>query len=278
MERLQDDGSHKWVACPSLPGPRRGLAAVAYQGRIFVVGGWNGREYLDSSHVYDTATDKWVEGRRMLCPRCFAGAAIVQRKLHVVGGYFGATNLASGEAMDLETGEWEALPSMAVPRRGLGVGGVGCRLVVAIGGWNGKENVKSVEAFDVVARAWFHLAPLQVPRCSLACAVVGNRLFAIGGWDGASYLASVESIDLAHPDPSWRKEPDMRTARSYSSATRTTLESGQDGGIVVMGGWDGLSSDRLDTVEFLDVRGAARSWTQLTPMRSARYGGGLVLA
>ena len=158
--------------------PRRGLAAAAHDGRIYVLGGWDGRKYLDSMAVFDAVAGTWAAGPAMLCPRCFAAATFVGRHLYVVGGYYGATNLRSAERFDPATNEWLTLPNMASARRGLGAAAYKSQLLVAVGGWDGKMNLSSVECLDVTnPLAWSALAPLSVPRCSLSCASSGDVIY-----------------------------------------------------------------------------------------------------
>ena len=40
---------------------RRGAAAAALNGQIWVVGGWDGQAYLKAVEVYDMATARWSQ-------------------------------------------------------------------------------------------------------------------------------------------------------------------------------------------------------------------------
>ena len=290
MEFL-DSAVGEWRLAPSLPCARRGLAAAASEGRIFVLGGWDGKKYLDSMAVFDSFTGRWAAGPSMLCARCFAAATFVGPHLYVVGGYHGATNLKSAERFDPRSNVWETLPNMAAARRGLGVASHKARLLLAIGGWDGKMNLASVECLDVqrASATWVSLAPLRVPRCSLACASAGDVIFVCGGWDGNDYLASVEALAPDEPNANWQMLTRMKTPRSYGAVcvSSSSIEGGRSSELVVMGGWDGVGTRRLASVESLSVesllQGRARDrsafvgeWRESPTMLSARYGGALV--
>ena len=68
---------------------RRGAAAVALNGQIWVLGGWDGQAYLKAVEVYDTSTGRWSQVKSMLEPRCYAAAAVMDGKIYVAGGYYG---------------------------------------------------------------------------------------------------------------------------------------------------------------------------------------------
>ena len=66
----------------------------------------------------------------------------------------------------------------------------------------------------------------------------------------------------------WKEAPSMLTARSYGAVVAV------GGRLVACGGWDGVSSRRLDTVEELvpGKEGAGKGWVQKVPMTTPRYG------
>eukprot|EP01065_Artemidia_motanka_P048479 TRINITY_DN7814_c0_g4_i1.p1 TRINITY_DN7814_c0_g4~~TRINITY_DN7814_c0_g4_i1.p1 ORF type:complete len:472 (+),score=104.43 TRINITY_DN7814_c0_g4_i1:78-1493(+) len=55
-----DPKSNTWTEVSSMRCGRSGEAAVAVDGRIFVVGGWDGQEHFNLVEVYSPVTDRWV--------------------------------------------------------------------------------------------------------------------------------------------------------------------------------------------------------------------------
>jgi N-acetylneuraminic acid mutarotase len=226
---------------------RRGAAAAAINGQIWVVGGWDGQAYLKAVEVFDMATGRWSQVKSMLEPRCYAAMAVMDGKVYVAGGYYGQVNLDSVEMYDSVTDEWKALPRMACPRRGLGLAALNGHLY-AVGGWDGKHNLASVESFSSMTGTWRRVPELATARSSVAVAVNGGSLYAIGGWDGKNFLSSVECYapiygTVRNPVGEWRTLAPMNVPRSYASAVAVGSR------VLVLGGWDGTDGRRLDSVE-----------------------------
>jgi len=244
---------NSWQVKGNMSCSRRGAAAAAINGQIWVVGGWDGQAYLKAVEVYDMATGRWSQVKSMLEPRCYAAAAVMDGKIYVAGGYYGQVNLDSVEVYDCVTDEWKALPRMACPRRGLGLAALNGHLY-AVGGWDGKHNLASVESFSSMTGTWRRVPELATARSSVAVAVNGGSLFAIGGWDGKNFLRSVECYapiygTVRNPVGEWRTLAPMNVPRSYASAVSVGSR------VLVLGGWDGTDGRRLDSVEVIHGEG-----------------------
>ena len=59
----------------------------AYDGKVYVFGGWDGRGYVNTTFIYDPKTDRWTTGAPLPVGRGFAGAATLNDAIYVVGGY-----------------------------------------------------------------------------------------------------------------------------------------------------------------------------------------------
>ena len=56
---------------------RRGAAAAALNGQIWVVGGWDGQAYLKAVEVYDMATGRWSQVKSILQRRCYVARPLL---------------------------------------------------------------------------------------------------------------------------------------------------------------------------------------------------------
>ena len=54
---------------------------------VMVAGGWDGREDLSSTKIYDTAEEKWKTAGNMKNGRCNACAVMFGQEIWVMGGY-----------------------------------------------------------------------------------------------------------------------------------------------------------------------------------------------
>lgn len=84
---------------------RSGHVCVAYAGKIWVVGGYDGSyNPLKSMEVFDPATWKWSFGASLHKARAGGGGMLVNDQLHVLGGKPDAK--ASTEMYDFVSQTW----------------------------------------------------------------------------------------------------------------------------------------------------------------------------
>ncbi|CAG9463848.1 unnamed protein product [Pedinophyceae sp. YPF-701] len=124
------------------PPHRRGHAMAAGNGRVFLHGGFNGREHLSDMHVLDTESWQWsrVDPRGPSPPpRRQHALVLVGRHVLLYGGYDGQSYLNDVWAFDTRHGMWrpldvEAPPSECPqPRAAHAAALVGRRILVAGG-------------------------------------------------------------------------------------------------------------------------------------------------
>jgi hypothetical protein len=84
----------------------------------------------------------------------------------------------------------------------------------------------------------------------------------VGGWDGVRALASCEV--LTPETSSWDKLPPMAQPRQGAAAVVAASR------LYVLGGWDGVSSQRLATVEVL--KADCTEWSSAPSLGCARFG------
>lgn len=94
---VYDPRNDEWDVYTSLPQPVSAYSLAAYEGQMYLFGGWNGETYLDVVYIYDPMEDEWREGAPMPTSRAYAGAAEVGGKIYVVGGWNGEKALDVNE-------------------------------------------------------------------------------------------------------------------------------------------------------------------------------------
>ncbi|WP_162449974.1 Kelch repeat-containing protein [Phytoactinopolyspora mesophila] len=136
---VYDAAADTWSTTTGLPTPREHVAGAAVDGLVYVMGGREGAENLDTAEVYDPAADTWSSLAAMPTARSGLGvAAACEQHVIVVGG----ERIIEGEAgvydeveaYDVESGTWQTLPPLPTARHGLGVEAVGAGLYVLSGG------------------------------------------------------------------------------------------------------------------------------------------------
>lgn len=130
----------EWSALEAPPEiNRRGAAAVAANGRFFLIGGVRGGQATPRVDVFDPQTGGWTRGPDL--PEARAGHAAVARgaTVHVFGGRSAdmSRTVSSHFILDPQTQGWRAGPPLPEPRTEMAAALVGDRVVLAGGGVGG---------------------------------------------------------------------------------------------------------------------------------------------
>lgn len=95
---------------------RSDASATTLNGLIFIVGGFNGTECLQSVECYSPANDQWNNIVSMRHRR--SGVSIISHHgcIYAFGGFNGISRLSSGEKYDPERDQWSDVAEMFNPR------------------------------------------------------------------------------------------------------------------------------------------------------------------
>jgi DNA-binding CsgD family transcriptional regulator/N-acetylneuraminic acid mutarotase len=181
----EQDGPGLWSTETTMLRPMSAYASAAYDGALYLFGGWDGALYSAEAAKYDPATRQWTRLSPMSAPRGFAGAGTVGGRIYVLGGYDGQDELDTCEVYDPEQDQWETCPPLNAPRGGAGVAVVGETLYVIGGGWKSYlvENEYLTATSETPSWQTFSSPLLQEWR-NLGVAANGTFIYAVGGWDG----------------------------------------------------------------------------------------------
>merc|ERR1712080_406304 len=104
-----DDVSQKWYTGPDLGSARAALKLVALEGKLYAIGGWKGRKYVNIVEEYNILLNKWEKKGNLKTPRAKFGAATKDGNIFVVGGVKGfktSDELSSMEMYSPSQDEW----------------------------------------------------------------------------------------------------------------------------------------------------------------------------
>lgn len=177
-----DPREQRWGQAKRLPAPRSRYALVAWEGRLYLIGGWDGVELHRDVFVYDPLTDTWSDGPALAAPLQGAGAAVVSGRIYVIGGSGADGPLREGARLDPSADDprWEAIaplpapiaaPSVAVP--------VSALLVFDTERHQGLQ-------YDQNADAWTYFAVAEDALLSPDAALLGNSIYFVAGAQAAS--------------------------------------------------------------------------------------------
>jgi N-acetylneuraminic acid mutarotase len=83
-----DTTTNNWSIKASLPTPLSGYGLVAFEGQLFVFGGWDGKQYRNTVYSYDPTSDSWQERTPMPTARAYPGVAEAAGRIYVIGGVY----------------------------------------------------------------------------------------------------------------------------------------------------------------------------------------------
>lgn len=81
---------------PSMHRQRSDASAAVLHDKIYIVGGFNGLEVLNSAEVFDVETNQWSNIHAMISPRSGVSLVAFRDSLYALGGYSGVMRLSSG--------------------------------------------------------------------------------------------------------------------------------------------------------------------------------------
>ena len=173
-----------------MPAPRAGYGLAAYDGKLYLFGGWNGTAYVDTVLVYDPAADTWGTRSPLPISAGFGAAAPLGERILVVGGFDGTSELATCSLYQPDGDRWETCASMSLPRGGLGLAVDGVSAYAIGGGW--QRTLGFNERYDSLTNTWSSIpSPMQGQWRSPGVAGQGSLVYVVGGWSG-DYLDNTE--------------------------------------------------------------------------------------
>lgn len=212
---VYDIAANAWDKAASFPYAVHHAAAAAYDGRIYVFGGYvNGWQATSALWMYDPKADKWQRKADMPTPRAAAGAAVVAGKFHLVGGSgSNRLNTSVHEVYEPRTDRWTSAAPIPTPRDHLVVAELDGLVVAVAGRVDGSpsRNLAVTEIYDPSTNRWRKGAALPTPRSGSASAVLRKELYVMGGESGEKVFSEVESYQVEQD--AWRTNPPLPTAR-----------------------------------------------------------------
>ncbi|MCP9486542.1 MAG: hypothetical protein MSC30_11820 [Gaiellaceae bacterium MAG52_C11] len=196
-------------------------------------------------------------------PRTEVAAAIANGTIVAVGGFESSgANSARADAYSIADDRWRRLPNLPVAVDHAAAASAKGKVYV-VGGY-GADRRPLRTAFVLQSGRWRALARLPEARAAAAAAIAGDVLHVVGGVDARRELARVAfALDLRTG----------RWSRLPGPTPREHLAAAASNGLVYALG--GRRAGYDTNVALLEVsRPAARSWSRLPPVPSARGGTG----
>lgn len=219
----------------ALPSPRFGVGMAAAGGRLYLLGGCDGRRCFDDLLVYEPAARRLRRLASLPSPRAFGGVAAAAGRLYYLGGWDGEAPTDEILAVDPQTGRAERVGRLPSPREHLAAAALGGRLYCAGGSGARGEHLDEVLEIDPGSGAVLRRGRLPSPRTRLCAAALGEAVYLLGGWDGGRLEEVLRLRPLADPGPAGlAPEPVARIVPGVCDAAAVAA----GGALYLLGGTD----------------------------------------
>ncbi len=180
-----------WRPITPLPFPIAGGLVLSDGENLFVLGGWDGQDYLDNALKYDPESDTWRSLPSLEQPRARATGGVISDRLYVVGGWDGQSRLTTCEYFDLVQDSWFPCPEPKQARAGAGAAVLNNNTLYILGGSEATE-MPFGEVYDLQTDDWSSIEmPMSDSLTSwhdLGVVNVETRIYAFGGRQGDEIL------------------------------------------------------------------------------------------
>ena len=226
LNAVQVDLSTAWENVPvQLPRRFRGHRSVVYNGRLIIIGGYDG----DKAHYSDRITEISLVPpytskllAKMPKGRGYHGVAIFGDKILIAGGRetgFGDSALQSVVMYDVIKRECQELAPLPYPVDEMATVKWGDENVMIMGGADNNDDqpLNKVLMYNIKTQKSHELPDMKYKRAGCVAAVVRDTVIVMGGRDErGNYLKSVEGFRFDRN--SWEELPSMHEARCLATA------------------------------------------------------------
>jgi N-acetylneuraminic acid mutarotase len=211
------DGNN-WRDEGRIPGPGLNApAAVALNGKIYLIGGFETDTNVPSTgvYVYDTTSKTWSQAAPLPAPRGGHAAVVLEGKIHVFGGGNSKSTIADHDVFDPAKNAWTALAPLPRPEGSPATVALGSRLY-AIGGRSGLSDFGAVDIYDSATNTW-SAGPSIDPRGTAGAVAYCGTIYVFGGESQVRHQSLGDVLRLK-PDGAWELVSSMPTPRNFARA------------------------------------------------------------
>jgi|GEM_PF-1234624 N-acetylneuraminic acid mutarotase len=269
-----------WFYKSDIPSPRYGFGTVAYNNKIYILGGTNGYNIYDDVFEYDLALDSWQKISTMPQPLAKFGAALYNDKIYIIGGTSSAPFDAFVMMFDPASNNWSQKAPLPFVTTGTAVT-IGNNILFVTGDGNYITQYNALTDqwwdttyyyYDTLWADTTHTAydttwvdtvntyvktflPLEYNFFSVGS--YNNRIYILGGSYWGKFYASVSIYDPVNNH--WTGGADMPLPLSLASVVST------NDAVYVLGGWCGIHTKRVSKYD-----PASNTWQIRSDMQTAR--------
>jgi N-acetylneuraminic acid mutarotase len=187
---IYDTNKDEWISGASLPIPLCAYGIVAYEGHLYLFGGWDGKRYRNEVFSYDPTINMWQERTPMPTARAYPGAVEALGKIFIIGGIYEDQPVDVNEiyipSRDHDNlNPWETGFPLPENRMGIQAATIADTIYVFGGEIPNRVGLIYFPQTDV----WQSLEPSPTPLGdNFGMSAIGTNLFFVGGNSGSALL------------------------------------------------------------------------------------------
>ena len=177
--------NNAWRPIANLPKPISNGLALSDGSYLYMIGGWDGSEYLDDVYVYDAGSNNWRPLTKLPTPLASATGGVIMGELFILGGTDGQEILATCSIYNVDENTWQECPAMLSPRNNAGAAIVFNKLYILGGDETVGTELPFGEFYDPTTQTWQVVnTPMLTETTTwtnLGVTNVEARIYALGG-------------------------------------------------------------------------------------------------
>ena len=177
--------NNAWRPIASLPRPISSGLTLSDGSYLYVIGGWDGSDYLDDVYVYDASSDSWRPLTKLPTPLASAAGGVIAGELFILGGTDGQTALDSCSIYNVDEDAWQECPAMLSPRKNAGAAIILNKLYILGGDEAVGTGFSFAEFYDPSTQIWQVVnTPMLEDAATwknLGVTNVETKIYALGG-------------------------------------------------------------------------------------------------
>ncbi len=264
-----------WTATTAFATPRSLHTSLAYNGYLYVIGGFNPPALSDVQVAplnADGTVGAWTTTTAFPTARYGHASVAYNGFLYVLGGY-GSTYLSDVRVARINSngtlGAWAATTSFPTARNAHASVAYNGHLYV-LGGNTGPTRLNDVLVAPVnpdgTLGAWALTTAFPVPRASHTSVAYNGYLYVVGGYDAGRFDdVQVAPMNADGTVGAWT------SATSFQAARYGHLCVAVDGFLYVAGGWNGVRALNDVQVAPINANGTLGTWSGINAFTTGRY-------
>lgn len=205
--QIPETTSLGWKSLPPLPDARYSLALVAFEDRLYAIGGMAEQGVTNQLDIFDIARDTWEAGKPKPLAVHDIQAVSIRGKLYVPGGMTNNGQLSDRlDIYDPRQDAWTIGAPLPVAVSAYALAAFNNRMYL-FGGWDGTQILDTVYEYNPELDEWKTMPSMPTARRYLGAVVSGNAIYVVGGEGDQGPVDTNEifySDQVSNPQAAWQ--------------------------------------------------------------------------